>query len=96
MSSTSAARPITFLNVWIVLLVLTGVEVFLAYEQVPTLIMLTALLGLSVVKAAMIIAYFMHLKFEKLQPVSDAVSDADLVHPADAGLHAGLDARPVP
>jgi len=56
----------TFAKVWIVLLVLTGVEVFLAYEQVPTLIMLTALVGLSVVKAALIIAYFMHMKFERL------------------------------
>ena len=56
----------TFLNVWIALLALTGVEVFLAYEQVPVLIMLTALVGLSVVKAALIIAYFMHLKFERL------------------------------
>ena len=28
--------------------------------------MLTALLGLSIIKAALIIAYFMHLKFEKL------------------------------
>ena len=56
----------TFAKVWIALLALTAVEVFLAYEQVPTLIMLTALLGLSVVKAALIIAYFMHLKFERL------------------------------
>ena len=40
-------------------------QVFLAYEQVPTLIMLTALMGLSVIKAALIIAYFMHLKFER-------------------------------
>ena len=29
------------------------------------IVMLTALLGLSVVKAALIIAYFMHLKFER-------------------------------
>jgi cytochrome c oxidase subunit IV len=57
---------LTFGKVWIALLVMTAVEVFLAYEQVPTLIMLTALLGLSVVKAALIIAYFMHLKFERL------------------------------
>jgi cytochrome c oxidase subunit 4 len=57
---------ITFSYVWIALLVMTGIEVFLAYEQLPTLIMLTALLGLSVVKAALIIAYFMHLKFERL------------------------------
>jgi cytochrome c oxidase subunit 4 len=56
----------SFLYVWIALLVMTGIEVLLAYEQVPTLIMLTALLGLSIVKAALIIAYFMHLKFEKL------------------------------
>jgi cytochrome c oxidase subunit IV len=55
----------TFGKVWVMLLVLTGVEVLLAYEQVPTLIMLTVLVGLSVIKAALIIAYFMHLKFER-------------------------------
>jgi len=33
---------VTFLYVWVALLVMTGVEVLLAYEQVPTLIMLTA------------------------------------------------------
>jgi cytochrome c oxidase subunit IV len=63
---TAGATTLTFAKVWIILLVLTGVEVFLAYEQVPALIMLTALLGLSVIKAALIIAYFMHLKFERL------------------------------
>jgi cytochrome c oxidase subunit IV len=56
----------TFGIVWIALLVLTGVEVLLCYEQLPTLIMLTLLVGLSVIKAALIIAYFMHLKFERL------------------------------
>ena len=59
------ATTLTFSKVWIVLLVLTGVEVFLAYEQLPTLIMLVSFLGLSIIKAAMIIAYFMHLKFER-------------------------------
>jgi cytochrome c oxidase subunit 4 len=29
-------------------------------------LMLTILLGLSIIKAALIIAYFMHLKFERL------------------------------
>ena len=56
----------TFAKVWVTLLILTGAEVFLAYEQVPTMIMLTILVGLSVIKAALIIAYFMHLKFERL------------------------------
>ena len=55
-----------FVKIWFVLLALTGVEVLLAYLQVPTLIMLTVLLGLSIIKAALIIAYFMHMKFEKL------------------------------
>jgi len=56
----------TFARVWFVLLALTGVEIFLAYEQLPTLIMLTILVGISVIKAALIIAWFMHLKFERL------------------------------
>ena len=56
----------SFIYVWVALLVMTGIEVLLAYEQVPTLIMLTALMGLSIIKAALIIAYFMHLKFERL------------------------------
>lgn len=54
-----------FMVVWIALLVLTAVEVLLAYVQTPLLIMLTVLLGLSVIKAGLIIAYFMHLKFER-------------------------------
>jgi cytochrome c oxidase subunit IV len=51
--------------VWAILLVLTVVEIALAYKHVfgPTM-MLTVLLALSIVKAAMIIAYFMHMKFE--------------------------------
>lgn len=56
----------TFITVWFALLFMTGVEVMLAYMQPPVLIFLTALVGLSVIKAALIIAYFMHLKFEKL------------------------------
>jgi cytochrome c oxidase subunit 4 len=56
----------TFAKVWIALLVLTLGEVLLAYEQVPTTIMLTILIGASIIKAALIIAYFMHLKFERL------------------------------
>ena len=55
----------SFAYVWILLLVFTGIEVFLAYMQIQPVIMLVALIGLSVVKAAMIIAYFMHLKFER-------------------------------
>jgi len=55
-----------FAKVWVALLALTGIEVLLAYLQAPVLIMLTALLGLSIIKAVLIIAWFMHLKFERL------------------------------
>ena len=40
-------------------------EVFLGYEQLELKLMLVLLMGLSVVKAALIIAYFMHLRYER-------------------------------
>ncbi len=58
-----------FLAVLLGLLVLTVVEVVLAYFHVPLSIMLTLLIGLSLVKAAMIVAYFMHLRFERMSLV---------------------------
>src|ERR1700738_3027688 len=48
-----------FLWVWAALLVMTGIEVYLAYQNMDLILM-----GLSVIKAALIIAYFMHMKFE--------------------------------
>jgi cytochrome c oxidase subunit 4 len=55
--------------VWVWLLAITLIEVFLAYIHVPMHVMLIALLGMSVVKAALIVSYFMHLKFERLSLV---------------------------
>ena len=55
-----------FISIWIWLLVLTLLEIFLAYRPMAIHFMLTILLGLSIVKAALIVAYFMHLKFERL------------------------------
>lgn len=55
----------TYFWVWAGLIFLTGVEVMLAYEQILQPVrMLEVLLVLSVVKAALIILYFMHLKSE--------------------------------
>ena len=55
-----------FISVWIWLLVLTGFEVFLGYIQLPHVYMLTILMGASIVKAALIVAYFMHLRYERI------------------------------
>jgi caa(3)-type oxidase subunit IV len=61
-------RPSTrlFASVWVYLLIITLVEVILAYVQVaPPLGMLAILMGLSVIKAGLIVTYFMHLRFER-------------------------------
>jgi cytochrome c oxidase subunit IV len=62
-----------FSSVWIWLLLLTGIEVFLGYKPMPIQFMLTILLGLSIIKAALIVAYFMHLKFERLSLILTVV-----------------------
>jgi cytochrome c oxidase subunit 4 len=54
-----------FLIVWVWLLVLTGVETVLAYQSLELKVMLMALMALSIIKASLIISYFMHLRFER-------------------------------
>ena len=68
MSTHSESHGLTSkltLTIWGWLLVLTGFEVFLAYIQFSLTVMLVLLMGISFVKAALIMAYFMHLRFEK-------------------------------
>ena len=55
-----------FISIWCWLVGLTLIEIFLAYKPMPIHLMLIVLLGLSIIKAALIVAYFMHLKFERL------------------------------
>ena len=55
-----------FISVWIWLLVLTGFEVVLGYIHLSVVYMLVILMGASIIKAALIVAYFMHLRFERL------------------------------
>jgi cytochrome c oxidase subunit 4 len=53
-----------FFWVWGALLVMTAIEVYLTYQNMQPKRMLTILMGLSLIKAALIIGYFMHLKYE--------------------------------
>ena len=55
-----------YIYTWFWLVALTGVEVFVAYKQLAVIFMLVLLMGLSVIKGALIVAYFMHLRFERL------------------------------
>ena len=72
MAAADRAEPVhmagstkLFLSVLGGLLLLTLVEVALAYFEVGLILMLIILIGLSVIKAGLIMAYFMHLRFER-------------------------------
>ena len=53
-----------FFWVWGALLILTAIEVYLGYQNMEPKRMLSILMCLSIIKAALIIAYFMHMKYE--------------------------------
>src|ERR1700687_1790112 len=59
----------TNIGIWLGLVAITGIEVFLAYMELQPSVMLTLLVILSVVKAGMIMSFFMHLKYEKFSLV---------------------------
>ena len=63
------ATTALFIKVWIALVAITFFEVFLAYMHLPAVTMLLLLLGFSVIKAGLIMAYFMHLRYERLSLV---------------------------
>ena len=65
MASSANSSQGLMLKVWTGLLALTLIEVLLAYVHVTPGLMLTLLMTFSVAKAAMIMGYFMHLKFDK-------------------------------
>jgi len=54
-----------YLLVWALLLALTAAEVLLAYLHTPLAVMLGLLIGLSLVKAGSIVAWFMHMAEER-------------------------------
>jgi len=63
MEQTTGLKVVFY--VWGSLLVLTVSEVFLAYRSLSLEAMFILLMGLSIIKAALIIAYFMHLRYEQ-------------------------------
>jgi cytochrome c oxidase subunit 4 len=57
--------PKLFFTVWVALAVVTAIEVYLGYMQLQPVLMLSLLIVLSLFKSALIVAYFMHLKYER-------------------------------
>lgn len=77
---SGAASDRLFVWVWAYLITLTGIEVVLAYVHVfPPGGMLATLMALSLVKAAMIVSYFMHLRFERASLVLSLVPSVVVV-----------------
>jgi len=58
------AEP-NYWRVWLALLILTILELGVTKLPVPKFIEIFALCALALTKAAMVAAYFMHLKFER-------------------------------
>jgi len=67
--SHAGASVGTNIGIWFGLVAITFLEVFLAYMQLPATLMLSVLVVLSLVKAALIMSFFMHLKYEKFSLV---------------------------
>lgn len=58
---------------WFWLLVITVVELAIVLLHVPKLILASALIIMALLKAALIVAYFMHLRYERLSLVYTVV-----------------------
>ncbi len=52
-------------GVWLALLILTVVELLVIRLHMPKVAIVVSLCALALAKAALVAAYFMHLKFEK-------------------------------
>ncbi|MDR5683981.1 MAG: cytochrome C oxidase subunit IV family protein [Armatimonadota bacterium] len=50
---------------WFWLLIITIAEVGITFLHIPRVLMVLGLVGMAIAKAVLIMAYFMHLKFER-------------------------------
>jgi cytochrome c oxidase subunit 4 len=60
-----AHKEPNYIAIWFWLAVLTVLEIWIAQMGIPKALMISALIGLAVAKAALVALYFMHLKFER-------------------------------
>ena len=64
MSSTAHSRH-NYIKIFIILSVLTAVEIGITFLGLPRTVLVSLLVGLAVWKAALVALHFMHLKLEK-------------------------------
>ncbi len=63
-----------YVVVWFWLFVLTVLEVGIVLVHVPKLLLVTSLITLALMKATLIVAYFMHLRYERLSLIYAVVA----------------------
>jgi caa(3)-type oxidase subunit IV len=63
--STAAHSQNNYIKIFIILTVLTVIEVGITFLGLPKLLLASLLVALAVWKAALVAMHFMHLKFEK-------------------------------
>lgn len=64
MSSTAHTHP-NYIKIFVILSVLTAVEIAITFLGLPRALLVVLLVGLAVWKAALVALHFMHLKIEK-------------------------------
>ncbi|UCC84517.1 MAG: cytochrome C oxidase subunit IV family protein [Gemmatimonadota bacterium] len=68
METAEKKKQPSYMLIWFVLLVLTIVEVGVAYvSSLPRNVLIVVLVGLAIWKATLVAMYYMHLKFERLR-----------------------------
>ena len=63
-----------YLTTWIWLLVITMLEIGIVLVRVPKTLLVISLIILALMKAALIMAYFMHLRYERLNLIYAVVT----------------------
>jgi len=76
----------TYVVVWFWLLVITVLEIGAVAAALPRALLVTLLVVLSLMKAALIVAYFMHLRYERLNFIFAVLAPAILIVVLVAGV----------
>ena len=83
---TTAPWYRTYVVTWFWLLIITGLEIGVVYVRLARGLLITALMVLALMKAALIVAYFMHLRYERLNMVFAIIAPLILILVLFAGI----------
>ena len=56
--------PRDYVQIFVILFIITGVEVLASYVEMPTWLFISGLTGMALAKFALVVGFYMHLKFD--------------------------------